>query len=199
MSYESVVDQGKTDATVLGKGEKFSAISDVQEARLTGYGSLDQQSGIDRQDRTTTARNEVHVESHGHQRSATPASHYALSRALDAAEYHTRKMIKACAEENLIELSNEGFALQDTLAVLWELRSIRGDDWADLLNIVQGALQKEEFERFSADHCSAINEIVVNHLRPGAANDDDIERSIGLLRRVGLDPWKGISGEIHTG
>ena len=99
---------------------------------------------------------------------------------------------------DLIELSNAGFRLAHLLADLWELRDEREDDWSDLLNVLQAALAKEEFERFSPNQCYAIGVVISDHLAAGAVDIDDIERSIKLLREAGLDPWKGISGDNET-
>jgi radical SAM superfamily enzyme YgiQ (UPF0313 family) len=97
---------------------------------------------------------------------------------------------------DLVELSNAGFALRFALEDLWNLRNEREEDWGDLLNLLQGALAQEEFERFKARQCQTIRTIIVDHLSAGVTDIDDIERSIKLLREAGFDPWKGISSSV---
>jgi hypothetical protein len=116
---------------------------------------------------------------------------------LTAAEKEACRLESRAKAGDLMELSNAGFRLGEILRELWELREEREDDWGDLLNILQGALAQEEFERFSVDQCRAIRSIIVDHLGSGAVDVDDLERSIRLLREAGFDPWKGISGETE--
>lgn len=97
---------------------------------------------------------------------------------------------------DLIELSNAGFALVAVLDDLWKLRGEREADWGDLLNLLQGALAKEEFERFSIQQCTAIKDLISKHLAADEVTLDDLENSIKLLRETGLDPWRGISGTL---
>jgi hypothetical protein len=91
--------------------------------------------------------------------------------------------------------SNAGFGLKRSLDELWTIRRDREERWADLLNLLQGALAREEFERFSAEQCLAIKEVLADHLRPWTVDDDDIRTSLRIMRRAGLDPWRPISGK----
>jgi len=198
MSYETLVDQSSTGTNVRGKGAAFSKVSDVHDARVSGYTSSHQHSGVEVHERRSAPTTDVSRRVH-ERTSVGPAIRDEIRRAIDRAEYEVDRMIVAANGQDFIELSNSGFSFRDALAELWNLRKARDDDWADLLNLVQGALAKEEFERLSSTACSALKEIVVNHLRPAATESDDIERAIQLLRRAGLDPWKGISadGPMH--
>jgi transcriptional regulator with XRE-family HTH domain len=124
------------------------------------------------------------------------AQRQAVRHHLAAAERWANEMMSDAQTGNLMELSNSGFALTAVLDELWALRDEREADWGDLLNLLQGALAKEEFERFSTQQCTAIRKIITDHLAGGYVEIDDLERSIRLLREAGLDPWKGISGAI---
>ena len=129
-------------------------------------------------------------------RTSPTAGSDTLQRHLAAAEHWAAEMAASAQTGNLLELSNAGFALGATLDELWALRGEREADWGDLLNLLQGALAKEEFERYSAPQCAAIGKIIRDHLAADQVELDDLEHSIGLLREAGLDPWKGISGNL---
>ena len=115
---------------------------------------------------------------------------------LQQAEWHANELEDAARTGDLMALSNAGFGLTAALDELWEQRNEGETDWADLLNLLQGALAKEEFERYSTQQCAAIKEIISKYLTADEVKLDDIENSIRLLREAGLDPWKGISGTL---
>jgi len=94
---------------------------------------------------------------------------------------------------DLIELANAGFSLRENLAQLWTLRVDREDEWSDLVNLLQGALASEEFERLTVNQCQAIRTIIGDHLASGVTDSDDLNGTITILRRAGLDPFKSIS------
>ena len=62
--------------------------------------------------------------------------------------------------------------------------------------MLQGALAKDEFERYSLQQCTTIKEIISKHLTANEVTLGNLENSINLLREAGLDPWKGISGTL---
>lgn len=110
-------------------------------------------------------------------------------RAIGAA----KEMTEAAQHGDPMELSNAGFNLGRYLDELWGLRKHRESNWGDLVNLIQGALTREEFERFEEEQCKLIGDILAYHLRPSPVEDDDLRSSVQLLRRAKLDPWKGLS------
>jgi len=90
-------------------------------------------------------------------------------------------------------LASAGIGLVENLGELWRLRSVRQDDWGAMLNFVQAALSKEEFERFTLGQCQAVESILVTYLGGGLVREEDVGRVRLMLREVGLDPWKGVS------
>ncbi len=194
MSYSLLGETG-TGAIAKGYGQRYSKLADVlQEDRLAGFGLISDKSGAldsqrykfrPQQLRTTPTR-------------FNPARRDTIRRGLAAAERLACDMESSARVSDLMELSNAGFALTAKLDELWDLRDEREDDWGDLLNLLQGALAKEEFEKFSVQRCTAIRMIIADHLDSGCVDIDDIERSIRLLREADLDPWKGISGEMES-
>ena len=95
----------------------------------------------------------------------------------------------AASEGELTRLSNKAFELRDTLQDLWDLRDDREDDWGDLLNLLQIALEMDEYESLTAIQCKAVRDVIADHLSVHTADIDDIENTVRLLRRSGLDPF----------
>lgn len=192
MSY---IASGDVSMTAIAKayGSPYSKMADVQDFRLSGYDLGYSNSGKPRNLPKLTVRRQTQLTTKPDSYSVKP---YAIGRLLNKAERLARDMELYSQNSELIDLSNSGFSLTHTLDDLWALRSEREADWGDLLNLLQGAIAKEEFERFSAQQCAAIRKTITDHLAGGYVEIDDIERSIRLLRDAGLDPWKGISGAI---
>ena len=102
----------------------------------------------------------------------------------------------AASTDDLMTLRNSRVVFASALGELWTFRNEREPDWGDLLNLLQGALAKEEFERSGPKQCTAISAIVRHHLTADEVKLDNLENSIKLLREAGLNPWKGISGRL---
>ncbi len=190
MSY-SLLGETSTGAIVKEYGQRHSKLADAQqEGRLAGFELISGKSGALDLQRYTTH----HRPFRATPTRSDPARRDAIRRGLATAERLAREMEFSARVGDLMELSNAGFGLAAALGELWGLRGEREDDWGDLLNLLQGALAKEEFEKFSVQQCAAIRMIIADHLDAGRVDMDDIERSLRLLSEAGLDPWKGISG-----
>jgi hypothetical protein len=126
--------------------------------------------------------------------SAEIASRDAIRRGVQRAIGCAGEMAEAARTGDPIGLSISGFELARVLQELWSLRDRREENWGDLLNILQGALAREEFETFAEDRCKLIGQVLADHLRPWKVEDEDLRSAIRLLRLAGLDPWKGLSG-----
>jgi hypothetical protein len=189
MSYEPS-GEGGTGVSTKTELKSFSRIDDRSGGTLPGYTSLSSP-----QDMQHTVRPIAGDEGRARDRSTKLARTDALRRGLAKAKETAGSMEAYAMTGELMELSVAGFRLLDVLGDLWKLRDVREDDWGDLLNILQGALSNEVFEKFTADRCDAILNIIADHLASGVVGIDDIEQSIQLLRKAGLDPWKAISGD----
>ena len=86
-----------------------------------------------------------------------------------------------------------GFDLRATLHQLWDLRFIRSDDWATIVNKLQVVTSSVDFERFTREMAMAVRMVIESHLGPDADNDD-VQASTNLLERADLHPWKCITG-----
>lgn len=117
----------------------------------------------------------------------------AIRRELAGAVGTATEMQHAQESDELRDLSIAGFRLRDQLSDLWKLRDVREPEWGDLLNLLQISLALEEFERFSAIQCEAVHRVLRDYLAAGIVDYDDIEDCTALLRRAGLNPWKGLT------
>jgi hypothetical protein len=192
MSYEA---SGDGDAGLTSRTElkRFSTLDDRSGGVLSGYSTFSSMKNVE-----PIARP---IKSERPRLTSPPnilARRDAIRRGLLNARDVAESMEIYSKAGDRMELSIAGFRLKDLLNDLWELRSTREDDWGDLLNILQGAIAQEEFETFSSEQCYAIHTIIADHLGCGAVDIDDIEKSVNLLRKAGLDPWKGISGTLHS-
>jgi hypothetical protein len=193
MSY-SVSGETYTGTIAKGYGRGYAKMADVQEDRLAGYGLIYDKSGVLDPPRNTTRPQPQRTTPS----KFNPPRRDAVRRGLLLADRLAHELESCAQAGDLMELGNAGFALTAALNELWELRDEREGDWGDLLNLLQGALAKEEFEKYTVQQCTAVRMIIADHLGSGCVDLDDIERSLRLLRAAGLDPWKGISGTVAS-
>lgn len=191
MQYASISDDTGTGTSFVpcGKIQVLAKHVSVQDSRCSSYDIAGQKSGTER-----AAISELRQRPEKPiQVAAGPARADAVRRGLARAEQEARRMEAAAADDRPVDLSNAGFGLQEQLQILWEFREQREDDWGDLLNILQGALSQEEFERFSLEQCRNVRIIVTDNLAAGSVGLQEIERSLALLTQAGLHPWKPLS------
>jgi hypothetical protein len=117
----------------------------------------------------------------------------AIRRKILQATNIVNDMLDASRTGDGMELSNLGFELSRCLDELWQFRNHRESNWGDLINLLQVALVKEEFEIYTEQRCSCLQEILQYHLKPNPVEDDDLRMTVRLLRRAEIDPWKGLS------
>lgn len=172
-------------------GNPFTKTVDESEERLSGYDIAYSQTG-----QPTLFHKITYKEKFKPYSQPKYTRNDAIRRHLKAAQESALQMETFAEHGDLMELSNSGFSLRAALQELWKLRNEREDDWGDLINLLQGALAQEEFERFTVEQCQALRNIIVDHLTPAGTDVDDIESTVLLLRKAGFDPWKGISGSL---
>lgn len=189
MSYEPSGESGP-GVTTKTELKNFSSLDDRSGGHLPGYTSLSSA-----EDFPTAVRPNATDVTRGRDRSIKIAQRDAVRRGLTNAKDVAESMAVYAEAGELMDLGVAGSRLMEFLDDLWNVRDVREDDWGDLLNILQGALSNEEFEKFTSDQCDAILIIIADHLASGVVGMDDIEDSLRLLRKSGLDPWKGISGD----
>lgn len=110
-----------------------------------------------------------------------------IQRSIEEAE--SMRIVASIGDETL--LSNYSFRLRDTLQELWELRNHREEDWGDILNTLQMVLERDRQAAYNIEQCEAIKEVISNHLSQLSVDGDDVEQSVVILARCGLQPFGG--------
>ena len=118
---------------------------------------------------------------------------YALRQHLARAKELVARFVDICRRDDPMEQAIVGSELSDELQALWNVRRVREEAWAQVLNFLQSALAQEEFERFQSSYCTAVQKVVVDYLAGGGVDPEAVVRVRMILREVGLDPWKGVS------
>jgi hypothetical protein len=197
MSYDPI-DSG-TGASggikLLSYGEHVSNNSAARDDRLTTYRSTSQESGS--AEVTALIQKRIPQTRAGAsppgKPAADPARRDAVRRGVQKARREADAMLAAAGEGELTRLSNKAFELRDTLQDLWAMRDDREDDWGDLLNLLQIALEMDEYEKLTPIQCKAVRDVIADHLSVHVVDIDDIEETVKLLRRSGLDPFGSAS------
>jgi hypothetical protein len=101
-------------------------------------------------------------------------------------------MAESAGQDDPLEVARAGMALVDDLRKLWKARALREDEWATVVNFLQGVLSQKDLERLSPAQCAGIRTIVDAYLAGGAVRDSDVQIIVRMLRRVGLDPYAPI-------
>ena len=193
---ENYTDSRGAAAETGTRGAVWEKNSEVFPAQLTAYAPAVRESG-DTSPSTSSFRPGTRKNAGPDKESSDLAKRDAVRRAVARAGEEAGRMVEAAKEANLMELSNAGFRLASAMDEIWALRGDREESWGDLLNLLQGAIKRLDFESFTVPQCAAIRE-VISHLGLWTVEDDDIRSSIRSLRQAGFDPWRGISGSPES-
>lgn len=128
----------------------------------------------------------------GRQNAIDPAKRYAINEYLSEATRIAEQMEEASSGGEILNLVSFGMAITERLRSLWRLREYRTDDWATIVNFLQGILAGAEFEDFTQDQCTALRLVFQQNLHPDA-DENDVASSIVVLERAGFNPWRGIA------
>src|SRR5206468_6403607 len=178
-----------SSSTFVTYAGSFHRHTKVQDSRCEAYYIPYDRSAVPSQ-RTKFNRNQA-AGPHG-DRGILPSQRYAVNRLLAKAKQAATAMHEAALRAEPVQVAVSGCALFDQLRALWRLRHVREAAWKSLLNFLESAISKEEFERFTPDQCTAVIK-VVDLLAGGAVDGEEVKRARLILRRAGLDPWKGLS------
>ena len=90
--------------------------------------------------------------------------------------------LSAAAADDQMERGIAGQELLEFLEELWLLRDLRGREWQRLVSVMQSALFRTAFERFSPGQCKCVSLLVNDYLTDSALTKDKMSRAIGILR-----------------
>lgn len=114
---------------------------------------------------------------------------------------HLGRVLRDCREkaETLLDSTDPvdfaliGSSIQSHLQDLWNYRDMRGDDWTEILNVLQIMLTGQEFEILSREKRLAIFKILDECLLARTVSRTDVEHSLQILTDAGFDIWRGLS------
>jgi hypothetical protein len=116
-----------------------------------------------------------------------------MARHLEQAKDIAADLVRLKEDEDQIGLDLEGQKLRGLLRALWGLRKIREDEWAEVVNYLQGALMGEAFESFTMEKCEALRKVIVDHLAMGTVSDHQPRAARKMLEQAGFYPRRPIS------
>lgn len=171
------------------EGQAFVPNTDVQADRCAGYRLIHDRSGAPKQGWGAVLSKHMPQPA----RRPTPAEGSVLRAGLAQAKRDARWMVDAVGKDDLLEMARGGMALIDDLRSLWLSRAAREDEWAAVVNFLQGVLNQKALESLTQAQCSAIKTIVDAYVAGGAVRDGDVQIVVRMLRHVGFDPYRAIS------
>lgn len=111
-----------------------------------------------------------------------------------AAVNSTSDLVVARENDDFIAQFEHGNDLRKHLKVMWDNRQGRERKWGRLLNSLQTAIAKVEFDLISLDAANGIL-VVVEMLAHPVVEDEDILNAKRHLTEANLDHWAAISAE----
>jgi hypothetical protein len=177
------------EKSTVARQSKLVSIDEATTGSLSGY--------IIKSDKTTasgfTAPAHSKSSSNPYMVTAKLAQRDLIKRTLNNIEELLSQMVEHAENNDLIELGIAENQIKTLLGELWDARQARELDWGDLVNLIRCVVTDEDFELWKTKKLHGFKEIVVNYLRLDQVNMHDIRECIALLRKIDIDPWKGIS------
>jgi hypothetical protein len=121
--------------------------------------------------------------------SSTYQARYAIGRYLEQAEREAKRLVELAEASDSPGLALGVEQLTETLRHLWKLRKAREDEWAEVVNVLQGVLNQVVAEQTTAAQATALFSVIRNHLAMGTVADHQPKQVRAILREAGLDPW----------
>lgn len=191
MSYDAT-ESATLSFSAVAEVPAFFPNTDQQNGRCDAYDlPLSKTAGRERNQRREPDRKSVRAPNHA--AVVSQSRRYSLGLHLRRARSLIKSLTTAVNGRDDFGVADSGISLSNELNELWKLRDLREAEWASVLNFLQSALAKEDFERFQSEQCDAIRNVVEEVLAAGVVDDEDVGRVRRTLRDAGLDPWKAIS------
>jgi hypothetical protein len=118
-----------------------------------------------------------------------------MRKKIQRAAEEAQSLVAAARQGELTRVSNLTYTIRDTLQDLWLLRADREEDWGDILNTLQIALEREDSGNFTVSECLAIQEVIGEHLALHEVDGENLEECVISLVKSGLSPWSGAAKE----
>jgi hypothetical protein len=196
MSYAPTGSDGEI-STIKQIGLRVAPTTEGADSGLSSYGTSDTGSGSP-EERGRGPKRLMPAGSHPRSKPQDLQKQQRrdlLRRLIARASSETEGMTLAADQADVTRMSNLRYKLMDTLQELRELRSDREDDWGDILNTLQIAVEGGETGEYTVAQSEAIRQVIADHLALYEVDGEDVEQSVMLLVESGLDPWKGTDSE----
>ena len=165
--------------------------TDVQEARSENYDVRYSKSGASV--RKSLRRSDLPSDSVARPSTGSASARYNIRQCANDARAAATRLEDAAREGDFMEAATAGGLLTDALGQLWKLRSYRESEFAEIVNMLQLALAKVNFESLAPRQCLILGELLDNCVLAGAADESDVRHARQLLRQGSFDPWRGLS------
>lgn len=194
MTFETGTGEQQQEARPIPRGHYIETIRATQ-GQETLFLSYEPIASPSRQDIRVAPSSSALRPKHSPPRQQTDkqAAMYALRVHIKRAGDAARRLTEAASEADVIALNSAGSDLEMELQKLWEHRAAREEEWSEILNFLQIALKKEQFETFDTETCKVVEAVVGDFLSGRLVDEEDVGRVKLTLQSVGLDPWKALS------
>ena len=184
--------KNETDESPFVSGSTATTFSNthVQDARSEHYELPYVESGGQI---NTLRRGDKPGETQTHTSTQSASARYNIRRWASHAKDTAITLQNAARDEDFMEATSAGVELTDTLSQLWRLRDGREEEFAEIVNMLQLALAKIDFESITVEQCGHLVEIVEKCLLSGLVDETEVRLTRTLLRDAGLNPWRGLS------
>lgn len=176
----------------ISHGGYFTKNSDTGEARLQGYESFLKSTGSEMRQQHKFADGKLSPED-SLLYINEPSKRYAIKKSLEDARESVSALQKAIQDEDYMERAVIAIGFMDLLQKLWQLREVRTERWAMILNFLQSSLADEVFENLSIEKSKAVRNVVDRYLSKADITADNVDAAIYILENGGLDPFRAIS------
>jgi hypothetical protein len=122
-----------------------------------------------------------------------PATTYAINRYLEAGLESISDLAGLLSAGEFMDAALVGYEIEELLASLWGLRDRREEDFGDVINLLQGALRKEDYEAWDTGRCDCLT-FIFSRLGDPVTSDHKISMVTRMVKS-GIDPLKGISSD----
>ena len=134
------------------------ANTDVQEARCQNYDIRYNKSGAPV--RKAPRRNDLFGDAGAHSSTGSASARYNIRQWAQKARAAVSRLEAAARDGDFMEATTTGGMLTDAVNQLWKLRGYRESEFSEIINMLELALAKVDFETLSPEQLSAIGKLL---------------------------------------